>query len=328
MDKKQLVSIVIPTCDNFTNIHSCLYSVLAQTYRELEILVVHDCSKGLPKSFIEKMKQDSRIRLYQPPHHGLNAARNYGLKMAQGKYVLFMNSNDALDSHGIEFLMAACDCGQGGNLPDMILFGIHWHKKSDYSEDQIPSSFKGSQREFVRTPFYKCYRQGLVQPVWNKLLRREFLLEHDLYFAENSSVLEDLLFSVQVIAQAQEIVVLDQAFYHRYNLRKNSLRRQPSSAGEETLLRICQVILEMSPLHPRHREFYCKDTVMQVLHQLMGSQKQSSSPLKKYRRVKWLLQNQQLYLIVQEAAGDNRREKQKIHLLKLLMKLTRNNASV
>lgn len=329
MNKNQLVSIIIPTCDNFDNFHSCLYSVTAQTYSELEILIIHDgSSERLPKILIEKMNRDSRIHLYQPIQHGLNAARNYGLKKAQGNYVLFMDSNDALDSRCIEFLIAACDCGEGGKLPDMILFGIHWHKKSNYLEDQTPSSFKGSQREFVRQPFYKCYRQGLIQPLWNKLLRREFLLTHDLYFAENLSMGEDLLFSVQAIAGAKEIVALDQAFYHRYHLRKNALSRHSNCAREEILLRICQVILEMSPLHPRHREYYCKDTVMKVIHQLMNSQKHPSSPLKKYRKVKWLLQNQQLYSIVQEAVGDNRREKQKISLLRLLMKLTGNKVII
>lgn len=329
MNKKQLVSIIIPTYDNFDKIHSCLYSLLAQTYTNLEVLVVNEGDNELLlKTLIKKMKQDSRIRVYQSTHRGLNAARNYGLKRAQGEYVLFMDSNGTLDSRGIEFLMAACDCGEGGKLPDMLLFGIHWHKRRNYLENQMPSSFKGNQREFVRQPFYKSYRQGLIQPLWNKLLRREFLLEQDLYFEEDLSVLDDLLFSVQAISQAQEIVALDQAFYHHYDSRKNSLILQSNSVKEETLLRICQVILGMSPLHPRHREFYCKDTVMRIIRQLRDCQKRLGSPLKKYRRVKWLLQNQQLYEIAQTAVGDNRREKQKLRLLKLLMKVARNKASL
>lgn len=323
MIKKPLVSIIVPIHNDFPFARNCLYSLVDQSYNNIEILLVDDGSTDLPPvAFMEEVNQDFRIHFFQRDHWGPGAARNYGIQQANGEYLLFVDSDDSLDPQTVETLVSAADFNADGPRPDFILFGCHFYEKGSYKRDRMPTSFKGSQIDFLRKPFYVCYRQGLISAPGNKFIRRSFLLENNLRFSEHLLVLEDLLFTVQVIAEAEQVMALDQAFYHYHRLRKGALMSRFNVGKEQTQLRICQKMLEMTPAHPKYHEFYCKDTALKVFSQLIAIQKQTFSPLRKARLTKKLLRNPELRQVVRAAHGRNLREKQKLLLLKTLIKLS------
>lgn len=93
MDKKPLVSVIIPAYNAEKTIESTIHSVLTQTYQHFEIIVVNDGSTDSTITVVKSIK-DKRIRLYSQKNKGPSAARNFGVKKAKGKYIAFLDADD------------------------------------------------------------------------------------------------------------------------------------------------------------------------------------------------------------------------------------------
>ena len=98
-----LISVIVPVYNVENYIVECISSIINQTYKNIEIIVVND---GTKDSSIEKLTSinDNRIVIYTKENGGLSSARNYGLNFAHGKYVIFIDSDDYLDVHMLEVL--------------------------------------------------------------------------------------------------------------------------------------------------------------------------------------------------------------------------------
>ncbi len=116
-----LVSIIVPVYNVEQYIDECLDSIKQQTYKNLEIIVVEDCSTDSSLQMLQSHLDDKRIKLIQ--HHkngGLSAARNTGIKAATGEYLMFVDSDDIIDSN----LISVClDCALQKNA-DVITYGF------------------------------------------------------------------------------------------------------------------------------------------------------------------------------------------------------------
>lgn len=112
MKNSPLISIIIPVYKVEKYLPDCLDSLLAQTYRNFELLLVDD---GSPDNCWEIMQQyaqkDSRIRVFQKENGGVSSARNFGLDRANGDYIGFVDSDDTVEPHYLEWLYdAICVC--------------------------------------------------------------------------------------------------------------------------------------------------------------------------------------------------------------------------
>ena len=116
----KLISVIIPVYNAEAYIDDCLKSVTAQTYQNLEIILVNDGSKDSSLSLCEKWAQnDSRIKVVDKPNGGASSARNAGLKIAAGEYIGFVDSDDIIAADTYDILLSAleksdksiADCG-------------------------------------------------------------------------------------------------------------------------------------------------------------------------------------------------------------------------
>lgn len=104
-----LVSVIIPVYNVAKLLERCVDSVLAQTYANLEVILIDDGSTDMSGAFCDVYaKRDSRIRVIHQQNAGLSAARNAGLKIAKGQYVTFVDSDDAVRPRLIEHLLGLC----------------------------------------------------------------------------------------------------------------------------------------------------------------------------------------------------------------------------
>lgn len=118
---KELVSVVIPCFNQACFLSECIDSVISQTYRELEIIIVNDGSTDNTKQLIEAYKEkDSRIIFIDQENKGLPAARNAGLKKSRGKYFLPLDSDDKLSHNYIELAVNALE-----SHPDYRMFNTN-----------------------------------------------------------------------------------------------------------------------------------------------------------------------------------------------------------
>lgn len=215
-----LISIIIPVYNVSAYIERCLQSVMRQTYGEIECLIVDDAS---PDDSIEKCER--LIEAYKGParfsilHHkfnrGLSAARNTGTEVATGDYILYLDSDDALTDDCVETLVAPVK----RNASIEMVVGNYERLSDGYplpatmmSRTVLPEAeFCG--REAVRSYFFE--RKGFYVTAWNKLIKRQFLQEHQLRFMEGV-LYEDNPWTFQVVKYLSHLYIVPAVTYLHY----------------------------------------------------------------------------------------------------------------
>ena len=182
---EHLVSLVIPVYNSAPYLRQCLDSVTGQTYQDLDIICVNDGSKDESLSILEDYAaKDSRIRVFSKENEGKGAAsaRNFGLKKAKGEYVQFLDSDDFFDENMVERLVTkACFtdsdvvicAGQNFDNERQCVTGRLPHPDLHYAPDKEAFSWRDCSE-------YICEIADFY--VWNKLFKRQLLIEHDLRF--------------------------------------------------------------------------------------------------------------------------------------------------
>lgn len=211
------ITIIVPVYNVEQYIKECFDSIAAQTYKgELECIFVDDCGQDDSVAVLEKL-----IAEYNGPiqfcivHHehnkGLSGARNMGIKKASGDYLYFLDSDDSITSDCIEKLTTLAEkypgveIVQGSAKSNSDWLMLKWNLTPEYSE-----SFK-----WIRTTMLKRY--VLPMTAWNKLVRRDFVLEHELYFAEGM-IHEDEVWNFMLSKYVHRIAF---CFDATYNYRVN-----------------------------------------------------------------------------------------------------------
>ena len=109
---RKLISVLVPVYDTGSWLQNCLESIAAQTYRNLEVILVDDGSADGSRETCERFcREDPRFRLISQEHLGVSAARNAALDAAQGDYIYFADADDYLSPHALEVLHAALRSG-------------------------------------------------------------------------------------------------------------------------------------------------------------------------------------------------------------------------
>ncbi len=228
------LSFIVPIYNVAGWLPQCLDSLLAQPEPAMEILLVDDGSTDESLAVCrEYEKKDSRIQVFHQSNQGANVARNKGLAEAEGKWVCFIDGDDWIE----ETFCSALDEYFSSSY-DVILYS-YYNVNGDVKK-RAPS---GSDRiEFQEKDFpelqiallnrlgpYK-YNHNCLNPVscWNKVYRREFLMENQIRFVPEIQKLQDLTFNIQVYEHARSGLYVNKALYnYRFNPASVTNRYQP-----------------------------------------------------------------------------------------------------
>lgn len=215
----ELVSIIVPVYNVEKYLPECLDSILASTYQNLEIIVVDDGSPdNCPQICDEYALKDPRIHVIHQENQGLVGARNTGLSVANGTYIAFVDSDDAISPYLYEALVtateaenadiAACEYTQDKNTLTMCL------PQSQYTYTVLPT-FEEQLSAFVRAPSIRkiTWTSGFS---WNKLYRKEKIRQH---FNNQCLIGEDLRFNWDYIRNSpcKMVIVPDILYFYRQN---------------------------------------------------------------------------------------------------------------
>lgn len=214
-----LISIIIPVYNVELYIIRCLQSVVAQSDKvDIEVLLVDDCgtdnSIQLAESFLKEHKGlDYRI-LYHSQNRGLSAARNTGLRAAKGDYVYLLDSDDALLEGALSELSEPLKTGQY----DVVIGNyITEPSKEEMSMLLLPKGEVMGNERILRS-----YAKGLWYVMaWNKLCRRDFLIDNNLFF-EEGLLHEDVIWSFMVACKAKSMYIVKCPTYI-YSIRQASI---------------------------------------------------------------------------------------------------------
>ena len=213
-----LVSVVIPVYNVRSYLPQCLESVICQSYRNLEILLIDDGSDdGSGRICDRYAERDARIRVLHTENKGLASARNLGLKNARGTFISFIDSDDWIEPHAIGTLLKAAL----QHHADIVAAG----KSREYVNRSVPSR-KMKEQVFVfrDQDILPAYVRGLFSNVtWNKLYRSDCF--SDIRFPDGHNY-EDNATTWKLMARIAEtggtIVFLPEVLYH-FRMRKSSI---------------------------------------------------------------------------------------------------------
>lgn len=198
-----LISIIVPVYNTQEYIEKCLDSILNQTYKNIEIIVVNDGSFDESKNIIEKMqKSDSRIKLINQKNSGVSVARNVGIKNSKGSYITFVDSDDYVEINYIEELYK---CIKKTNSEIAICnFVINNGKHTDTCEIKEFDS----KTAIINMLLAKYYDSS----VCCKIIKSELARKEE--FSRELLIAEDMLFYYNLFSKCKKISYIDKTCHH------------------------------------------------------------------------------------------------------------------
>ncbi len=244
---KPKVSIIIPVYNVRQYIEEALDSVINQTYKNLEIIVINDGSNdGSEIICDEYAKKDNRIKLIHQKNSGLSAARNVGLDNMTGEYVAFLDSDDVFIPETIEKSLSALltndtDCVVFKRIACKTMKNGKLKKLS--KETILPKVAEGlyPKEEILK----KIADRKMNFAVWNKLSKRE--IWDNLRFPEGT-VFEDLYIVFEMFCKTKKIFVIDDVLV-LYRLRTGSITMTASIKNIEDLTKSWSVFYDFIEKH-------------------------------------------------------------------------------
>ncbi len=200
MNNRPLVSVIVPVYNGEKYVKSCMENILDQTYQNIEVIIVDDCSQDNTVAIVKRYP----VRLLSlEKNSGASVARNRGIDMATGEYIHFMDIDDVINQDFYSQMVSAAVSTGSDVACCSVIHEQNPYKTQIFVEQKVYSSTKDKlQVTYV----------GRWGYVWRYLYRTEFIKQNNLRFEEGRTV-EDLPFSFVSLYKANSMVVVPKAEY-------------------------------------------------------------------------------------------------------------------
>lgn len=203
------ISIIVPVYNAEKYLKKCLDSLVNQTKKELEFILINDGSTDKSEEIIKTYK-DKRIKYFKNKNQGIGKTRNLGIEKSSGKYIMFLDSDDYFSSDACEILYKEAEKEKA----DLIVFDYYRVEKGNLNEVKIESfnatNIKDDPNLLLKVNLGPC----------NKIYKTDLIKNNGIKF-EESLKYEDTLFVVKAIYNAQKIIKLNR-FLHYYMIHEKS----------------------------------------------------------------------------------------------------------
>ena len=209
-----VVSIIVPIYHVEPFVRQCVDSLANQTRYDIEIILVDDGSDDNSGAIIDQLAlNEPRIIVVHQENRGVSAARNAGLDIARGKYLMFVDADDYVEPDYISYFVAliensSCDMAVGKNA-------FSGNNSNQITEDHLKTVCAEDLIEGI-------YLNHFGVAVWNKIFRREIITKNSLSFNPNFWYAEGMLFNIQYLQYADTVAIGERKVYH--------VRENPESA--------------------------------------------------------------------------------------------------
>lgn len=254
MDTK-LVSVIIPVYNTEEFVEEAVRSIMCQTLRDIEIIVINDGSTDNSLSIIKRLAdEDKRIRIYTQYNQGPSVTRNKGKENAQGKYVYFMDSDDYLEPEALEACYIKCE----RQALDFVFFDaniLNKEKHKNISLNYQRKDCSNPELVYLGPDILKLlidHEAYSPSPCLN-FIRREYLSQIKLDFLPGI-IHEDQLFTCLLYLQAKRVSSIHKDFFKR-RLREDSIMtRKFSTRNINSYFTITDHLIRFADLHPEFRD--------------------------------------------------------------------------
>ncbi len=216
--KEELVSIIVPVYNVQEYLAECLDSICKQSYERIEIILVDDGSVDDGGEICDRYAQsDSRIRVIHKENEGLSEARNTGMKLASGEYLMFVDSDDVIAENLTEHLYKICKDAQA----QIAMCGFIYYNKKKQNKLDVSDCILMERSEAVRE---LCRDRKIKNYAWGKLYHRK-LFEGVLF--PTGQMFEDINTIYKVFLRSSRVVYTDMKGYY-YRRRRGAITRTRS----------------------------------------------------------------------------------------------------
>lgn len=216
---KVAISVIVPVYNAESYLDKCLKSILSQVFSSYEVILVDDGSTDSSPLICDRYSStDARFRTIHKVNGGVSSARNAGMNMAKGEYIMFVDSDDALPQDAMAKLYDAADgradfvLGGFDMLADDVAYATRIPFGTFYEEDSLTAFF---DLNVVRNGVY-------LNTPWAKLYSRRTIVSSGLLFNSSLSYGEDMIFVNSFLLHAGKIAVVREPVYS-YHVRSGSL---------------------------------------------------------------------------------------------------------
>lgn len=220
---KDLISIILPVYNAERTISSTIESMLSQTYKNFELIIINDGSSDSSDNICQKFqKADKRIKYIYRVNKGVSKTRNEGISLSKGKYLMFIDADDKYKNNMLKTMlekvqkcdMAIC-CYERVNEKNRKITNV------DFSKRSFNSNEFGTMIEILQ-------HKKLFNQVWNKIFIKNKILDNNLKFNENISLGEDLEFVLDYLKHCSNVVTIPERLYEYLNTTDGLNRRYRS----------------------------------------------------------------------------------------------------
>ncbi len=272
-----MISIIVPVYNVEKYIKECIDSIINQSYKDLEIILIDDGSTDNSGVICDEYaKKDARIKVIHKENGGQSSARNLGLELATGEYVGFVDSDDTIEKEMYEVLYSSI---LGKDIA-ICSHNVVYDEKVErhYLEENFLLDTEGLWQEIFGR---------LNNAVWNKLYRRDLL--KGIFFDLNYAHGEDLLFNIQYLQSVKNGCLVNKALYNYYKrgdsitTGKFSRRKLLEIDSKDEALRL---VKEIYPEMAKTAKKYCFRARMNIMRNIYKArlEKEYKQELKQYNQ--------------------------------------------
>ncbi len=211
MEKSPLISFIVPSFNFEKYIGKCIESILTQTYSNLELIIVNDGSTDNSRLIIDEYaKKDARITAIHKKNEGVSIARNTGLHKSKGKYVCFVDADDFISPNFAEYMLNLAESSNS----EFCISSECFTRKGEKQTSNVSIKYLNSEQATAL-----LLSPAIIVGSWNKLFKKEVLINNDINFSSDLFYGEGLRFIIQV-AQICKIIAVTN--YKMYYYRRNN----------------------------------------------------------------------------------------------------------
>ena len=314
MDK---VSIIIPVYNAYDKIDKCINSIINQTYKNLELILINDGSKD---DSIKKLKEYEKkykiIRVIDKENEGVSKTRNLGIKEATGKYIMFIDNDDYIDNDYVEnYIKAIIE-----NNSDVVISGFR----------RVNNEGKELYKMTLKNTYWSRY---IIITPWARIYRREFLIKNKIEFF-SYGIGEDVYFNLSLYSKKPKVQIMD---YIGYNWLDNEISvsntKHKGLNDSIDILYLLDKLNEVNKENDEYINYYIKRFCIWYLL-YSGRDASSSQFITQYNKIKTWIRDKEIKTKItplsKKIKGESLKNRiivlffgiiEKIHLLKFFSKI-------
>lgn len=218
------ISIVIPVYNiNPLYLKKCIESLIGQTLKEIQIILVNDGSSDSSGAVCDKYsKIDKRIEVIHQKNQGVSVARNNGILNSKGEYIMFVDADDWMEVNTCEIVYSYVK----KTFSDILIFGFKFsvNEKNIYNKMKFSNFKKSEITKLERSVISQreILKNTCVGSPWGKVFKKSFLVENNLFFDSRLIKSQDRIFMMNALCRSMNVSHLDFVGYI-YNLNDDSI---------------------------------------------------------------------------------------------------------